>query len=287
MRREALILGMMWMATGCAGGHGGASAGDTAHVNAMAHEHAGETPTANASAMEPRVPVTGQEVAYGSVGGKEIRGYLAFPTSAGANAAPPGVLMIHEWWGLNDNVRMMARRLAGEGYRVLAVDLYGGQVATTPEQARASMMQVMQNRGAGIENLRAAADFLRGRGSAKVGVIGWCFGGGWSLQTALQLSDRVDAAAVYYGQPETDRAELQKLDDPLIGFFGTADTGIPVATVRQMEQEMKTLGKNVEFHYYEGAAHAFANPSGQSYDAAAATDSWRRTVDFFNRTLKS
>ncbi|HEX8829920.1 MAG TPA: dienelactone hydrolase family protein [Longimicrobium sp.] len=287
MRREVLMLSTMFLAAGCAGGHGGATPADTAHVNAMSHEHAAETPAANASAAAPRVPVTGQEVSYGTVGGRETRGYMAFPTSAGANAALPGVLMIHEWWGLNENVRMMARRLAGEGYRVLAVDMYGGQVATTPEQARQAMMQVMQNRPGGIENLRAAADFLRGRGAAKVGVIGWCFGGGWSLQTALQLGDKTDAAAVYYGQPVTDRAELQKLNDPLIGFFGTADTGIPVATVRQMEQEMKSLGKNVEFHYYEGAAHAFANPSGQSYNEAAASDSWRRTVSFFARTLKS
>ena len=279
------MLSTILYAAGCAGGHGGAAPADTAHVAAMAHEHAGETPTANASAMEPRVPVTGQEVGYANVGGKMVSGYMAFPTAGGANAALPGVLMIHEWWGLNDNVRMMARRLAGEGYRVLAVDMYG-QTATTSEQARGLMMQVMQNRGGGIENLRGAADFLRGRGARKVGVIGWCFGGGWSLQTALQLSDRTDAAAVYYGQPVTDRAELQKLDDPLIGFFGTADTGIPADSVRVMEQSLKSLGKNVEIHYYEGAAHAFANPSGQAYNAAAATDSWRRTVDFFNRTLK-
>jgi carboxymethylenebutenolidase len=112
----------------------------------MAHEHAGQTPTPNASATDPQVPVTGQEVSYGA----GMRGYMAYPTAAGANARLPGVLVIHEWWGLNDNVRMVARRLAGEGYRVLAVDMYGGQVAATPEQARGYMMQVMENRPAGI-----------------------------------------------------------------------------------------------------------------------------------------
>jgi carboxymethylenebutenolidase len=284
MRREVLMLSSILFAAGCAGGRGGATPGDTAHVNAMAHEHAADAPSANASSAEPRVPVTGQEVGYGTVGGSPVRGYMAFPTASGANAALPGVMMIHEWWGLNDNVRMMARRLAGEGYRVLAVDMYG-QVATTPEQARGLMMQVMQNRPAGVENLRAAADYLHGHGAAKVGVIGWCFGGGWSLQSALQLSDRVDAAAVYYGQPMTDRAELQKLDGPLIGFFGTQDRGIPADSVRQMERELKSLGKDVEIHFYD-ANHAFANPSGAAYNAAAATDSWRRTVDFFARNLK-
>jgi carboxymethylenebutenolidase len=287
MRREVLMLSTILYAAGCASGNGGGGTADSVHVAAMAHEHAGETPSANASTAEPRVPVTGQEVSYGTVGGRAIRGYVAYPTAGGANARIPGVVMIHEWWGLNDNVRMMARRLAGEGYRVLAVDLYGAPAATTSQQAQALMMQVMQDRPAAMENLRAAADYLHGRGAARVGVIGWCFGGGMSLQTALQLGDRTDAAAVFYGQPVTDRAELQKLNDPLIGFFGTADRGIPVATVRQMEQELKSLGKNVDFHYYEGAAHAFANPSGQSYDAAAATDSWRRLLEFFNRTLKS
>jgi carboxymethylenebutenolidase len=285
MRREVLMLSAALFATGCASG--GATPEDAAHVNAMSREHAGHTPVANASAAEPQVEVTGQEVAYGTVDGREVRGYMAFPTRTGANAALPGVLMIHEWWGLNDNVRMMARRLAGEGYRVLAVDMYGGQVAQDPGQARQLMMQVMQNHSAGTVNLRAAADFLRARRAAKVGVIGWCCGGGWSMGAALDLSDRVDAAVVYYGQPVTDRAELQKLDDPLIGFFGTADQGIPVATVRQMEQELKALGKNAEFHYYEGAAHAFANPSGQAYDPAAATDSWRRTLAFLRQNLRS
>jgi len=286
MRREVLMLGTILYAAGCASGHGGAPDADTAHVAAMAHEHRGDTPTANASTAEPRVPVTGEEVSYGTVGGKAVRGYMAYPSAGGANAALPGVVMIHEWWGLNDNVRMMARRLAGEGYRVLAVDLYGAQ-ATTPEEARGLMMGVMQNRPVAIENLRSAGDFLRARRAARVGVIGWCFGGGMSLQMALQLHDRTDAAAVFYGQPVTDPAELRKLDDPLIGFFGTADTGIPADTVRHMERELKSLGKNVDFHYYEGAAHAFANPSGQSYDEAAATDSWRRLVAFFDRTLKS
>ena len=203
MRRELAMLSTILYAAGCAG-RGGAAPADTAHVDAMAHQHAGESPTANASQAEPRQEVAAREVVYGTAGGRELHGYVAFPTSARAGAHLPGVVMIHEWWGLNDNIRMTARRLAGEGYRVLAVDLYG-QVATTPDQARGLMMQVMQNRPAAAENLQAATDYLRGRmGAPKVGVIGWCFGGGWSLQTALLFPDRIDAAAVYYGQPVTD-----------------------------------------------------------------------------------
>jgi carboxymethylenebutenolidase len=287
MRREVLMLTTIACAAGCAGGRGGATPGDTAHVDAMAHEHAAETPAANAAQAEPRQPVTAQDVVYGTQDGRELRGYLAAPASAAAGVRLPGVVMIHEWWGLNDNIRMMARRLAGEGYRVLAVDMYGGQVASDPGQARTYMMQVMQNRPAGVQNLSQAADFLRGRqGAAKLGVIGWCFGGGWSLQSALQLGDRVDAAAVYYGQPVTDRAELAKLRAPLVGFFGLRDQGIPPDSVRRMEQELKSLGKTVDIRFYD-ANHAFANPSGQAYNPEAAADAWTRTLDFFNRTLKS
>ena len=285
MRREVVMISTLFLAAGCAGGRGGAASGDTAHVNAMAHEHAGQTPVANASTSEPRQEVTVEEVVYGTVGGRELRGYMARPASARADARLPGVVMIHEWWGLNDNIRMMARRLAGEGYHVLAVDMYG-RVATTPAEARSYMMEVMQNRPAGMQNLQAATEFLATRMRApKVGVIGWCFGGGWSLQTALQFPERIDAAAVYYGQPVTDRAQLARLDAPVAGFFGLRDQGIPADSVRKMEAELKSLGKTVDFHYYD-AGHGFANPSGQSYNAEAAADAWTRTLDLFARNLK-
>ena len=262
------------------------NAGDAAHLDAMSREHGHEVPTANASAVEPRVPVTGTEVVYATVGGQQVRGYLARPTSAAAGAALPGIVVIHEWWGLNDNVRMMARRLAGEGYQALAVDLYGGHAAGTPEEARAQMQAVMGNPAAATDNLRQAASYLEGHGSTRLGTIGWCFGGGWSLQTALDLGDRADAAVMYYGRPVTDRAQLARLHAPLLGLFGGADQGIPADTVRAMEAGLKALGKPVEIVIYPGAGHAFANPSGQSYRAAAAEDSWKRTVDFFAAHLK-
>jgi carboxymethylenebutenolidase len=285
MRREVVMLSTLFLAAGCAGGTGGAPSADTAHVNAMAHEHAGQTPTPNASTAEPRQAVSEQEVVYGTVDGRELRGFMALPASAAPDARLPGVVMIHEWWGLNDNIRMMARRLAGEGYRVLAVDLYG-RVATTPDEARSLMMGVMQNRPAGVANLRAAAEFLGTHMHApRGGVIGWCFGGGWSLQTALQMPERIDAAAVYYGQPVTDRAQLARLDAPVEGFFGLRDQGIPPDSVRKMETELKSLGKTVDFHFYD-AGHGFANPSGGAYNAQAADDAWTRTLDLFARTLK-
>jgi carboxymethylenebutenolidase len=259
--------------------------GDAAHLDAMSREHAHETPTANASAAEPRVPVTASEVVYATVDGQQVHGYLARPASAAPGAALPGLVVIHEWWGLNDNVRMMARRLAGEGYQALAVDMYG-RSASTPQEARQLMQGVMSNTAAGMSNLEQAAGYLRQHGSRKLGTIGWCFGGGWSLQAALALGDRADAAVMYYGRPVTDREQLSRLHAPLLGLFGGADQGIPADTVHAMEATLKELGKPVEIVVYPGAGHAFANPSGQSYQAAAAEDSWRRTVAFFAQHLK-
>lgn len=285
-RRSApLLVFALALLAACGRGSHAAPGADTAHVAVMAREHAGHTPVANASAARPRQEVTGEEVVYGTVEGRQLRGYLARP--AGARADLPAVVVIHEWWGLNDNVRMMTRRLAGEGYAALAVDLYGGRGAEDAERARALTTESLQDRAGGASNLRAAAEYLEGRGARRVGVLGWCFGGGWALQSALFMPGKVDAAVVYYGQPVTDRAELARLQAPILGLFGGADRGIPVAQVRRMEATLRELGKDVEIVVYPGAGHAFANPSGQAYDARAAQDAWQRTTSFLAQRLRA
>lgn len=264
---------------------GAPSATDAAHLDAMSREHAGHSPVASgATAPAPQQEVTTQEVVYGTAGGKEVRGFLARPRRGPRNA--PAVVLIHEWWGLNDNIKQMARRLAGEGYQVLAVDMYGGRVAADGQQARALMGEVMGNTATGAANLRSAAEYLRGRGATKLGVMGWCFGGGWTLQSALFMPEQVDAAVMYYGRLVMERERLANLDAPLLGLFGAADRGIPVEQVRQMEATLRELGKDVTVQIYEGADHAFANPSGQAYNGAAAEDAWRRTTEFLARHLK-
>lgn len=272
----------------CAGGSSrGASPADSAHLDAMSREHANHTPAPNASVQEPRQPVTGEEVMYGTVAGKPARGYYARPTSTRPGERLPAILIVHEWWGLNDNVRMMARRWAGEGYQVLAVDMYGGRAATTPQEARQYMGEVMANRQTGVDHMMAAASYVKTqRSAARVGVLGWCFGGGWALQTALFEPENIDAAVMYYGQPVTDRALLARLDAPLLGLFGAEDKGIPADTVRAMEATLRGLGKDVTIQIYPGANHAFANPSGEAYNEAAATDAWRRATAFFARHLR-
>jgi carboxymethylenebutenolidase len=262
-----------------------ARADERSTMDRMAQEHQHDNPAATQAAKEePAQPVVAEEVTYGEVGGKPLRGYLAKPKSAGSSL--PGIIVIHEWWGLNDNIRALTRRLAGEGYQALAVDLYGGQKADNPDAAMKLMNAVLQNRPAGEENLRRAIAYLESRGATKLGVIGWCFGGGWSLATALLAPNKIDATVIYYGHLETDPAKLATIKSPILGFFGAEDQSIPVATVREFESALKKLGKPVEIKIYDGAGHAFANSSGGNYRPEAAKDAWQRTTAFFARHLK-
>jgi carboxymethylenebutenolidase len=252
-------------------------------VDRMEREHAGDAPIASpAAGARPATATTGSEVAYATVGDATVSGYLARPTDMEPTA---GILVIHEWWGLNDNIRSMADRLAGEGYLALAVDLYEGRVAADRDTA-ADLMRSTQKRGAELkDNLRQAFRYLKQAGAQRVGVIGWCFGGGWSLRTALMLGDRLDATVIYYGRLEADRDELTKLGSPLLGIFGELDDGIPLASVREFEAALAALGKPAAIHVYPGADHAFANPSGTRYNEQAADDAWAKTRAFLAEHL--
>jgi len=262
-----------------------AHADEKADLQRMAQEHRHDKPTPSPAAMqEPARPVIGEEVTYGNAGGKPLRGYVARPK--GAQGALPSLIVIQEWWGLNDNIRAMTRRLAGEGYQALAVDLYGGARADTPDAAMKLMNAVMQKPAAAQENLKLAAAWLEGKGAKKLGVIGWCFGGGWSLGATLLMPGRIDGTVIYYGHLETDPAKLAAIKHPVLGLFGAEDQSIPVASVRAFESALKKQGTPVEIKIYEGAGHAFANPSGGSYRPDAARDAWQRTTAFLARTLK-
>jgi carboxymethylenebutenolidase len=199
----------------------------------------------------------------------------------------PGVIVIHEWWGLNQNIRSMTERLAGEGYAALAVDLYEGQVADDPDRAR-QLASASRNRVPAIQdNLRQARDYLAREVEApKIGSIGWCFGGGWSLATAELLGDRIDAAVIYYGRLTSDPQRLLRVEAPILGIFGSEDRAISVESVREFEAALQKLDQPVEIHIYEGADHAFANPSGTRYDAEAAADAWQKTRKFLREHLR-
>lgn len=258
----------------------------TDYSERMAREHRDDRPVASPAAkVDPNSRVRSQQVTYANIGGKDVVGHFAYP--ADAEGGLPAVLVMHEWWGLNDNIRSMADQLAAEGYAALALDFYGGQAAANPEQARSLMEAAMANPTALNQNIRQAHAFLAGEiKAARIGAIGWCLGGGLSLRAGLQLGSQLDAVVVYYGHVNADPAALKALDAPLLGIFGAADEGIPVESVRTFEAALKSLDKPAQIHVYEGAGHAFANPSGVNYKAEAATDAWQRALGFLSAHLK-
>lgn len=208
-------------------------------------------------------------------------GYLAEPSEDGDY---PAVVMIHEWWGLNENIKEMAEKLASHGYVVLAVDLYEGQVATTSEEAR--QLRSSYNQKYWTNNMNSAVLFLQNSyNPAKIGSIGWCFGGGQSLNLALN-NQNLDATVVYYGQPVTDPQRLSSVKWPILGIFAQEDMGIPVDTVRQFEGALDEAGVENDIIIYPDVDHAFANPSGDRYAPQAAQDAWQKTLAFFAKNLK-
>ena len=253
---------------------------DADYSSAMQLEHAGDQPVASPAAeAAPAAPVRTQKVTYARIDGKQVEGFLAMPFEA--KGPYPGIIVIHEWWGLNDNVRSMARQLAAEGYAALAVDLYEGEYGEDRAAALALMKKSQGQRARLEENLRQAHAFLKdAQNSPKIGTIGWCFGGGWSLATALLFPQEIDATVIYYGRLVTEKQALAPLRAPILGHFASEDKGIPLSSVRAFESALQELNKPVTIYVYEGADHAFANPSGTRYDAAAAQAAWKRTLAF-------
>lgn len=210
-----------------------------------------------------------------------VQGFLAKPTQQGNY---PAVIMIHEFWGLNDNIKTMAEQLAREGYTVLAVDLYNGQVAGDQTRARELVSQVNQEQA--TRNLASAVNYVRTQESAaKVASIGWCFGGGQSLQLAISGQD-LDATVIYYGQLTSDKNALQNIQWPVLGIFGDQDQVISTQSVNQFQTALNELGIENEIYMYEGVGHAFANPSGMNYAPEQTKDAWDKTLRFLNAHLK-
>jgi len=192
------------------------------------------------------------------------------------------ILMFHEWYGLNDYIKSMADALQSElsDVNVLAVDLYDGKVAATSDEASKYVQTVKTDRAVNIIN--GAIDYT---GSSTMGSIGWCFGGGWSLQSALLMGDKCKACVMYYGMPESDKDRLSKLQAPVLGIFGLQDGYITPAVVAKFQDNMKDLNKSLQVKSYD-AVHGFANPSNPKHDEAATKDAWNLTINFFKDNFK-
>ena len=254
-------------------------------VAAMTREHAEDTtdPSPAVDIAPAREVISDPRMPYAESGDQLVYGHFAAP--ADVVEPLPAVILIHEWWGLNDNVRAMANRLAAEGYMVLAVDLYNGEVAESREAARQLMLEVVEERAVAEDNIRSAYAFLETAGAPRIGSMGWCFGGGWSLNTAQLFPDALDASVIYYGQVTDDEDKLRPVSAPILGLFGAADKGISVESVEGFRGALERLRKVHEIHIYPGVGHAFANPTGQNYNAEAAEDAWRKTLEFLGRHL--
>lgn len=246
----------------------------------------GEAPVAAPAPAEiaPQRPVVAETLPYAEVDEELVYGHFVFP--ADMVDPLPGVIVIHEWWGLTDRVRAMADRIAAEGYVVLAVDLFDGQSTRSPADARQLLVSVVENPDLAEENIRQAYQFLVDSGQApRIGAIGWDFGGGWALNTAMLFPNDLDATIIYYGQVITDERRLAQVNSPILGLFGGNDRGIPVDTVREFEQALERLGKNYEIEVFAGAKHSFADPGSANYDEKIAEQAWARTLAFLNLHL--
>lgn len=241
-------------------------------------------------------------------------GYLVFPKSANTSMTEsdntespatitsssssslvgnklPAVVMIHENRGLNEHIKMMADTLAKEGYVVLAVDLFNGQVASNQQDAGPLSDAVRENPTEAIANLRAAVRYLASLENvnpSQISSLGWCFGGQQSLQLALNTEPKypLSSTVIYYGRLVSDPDELSKIKWPVLGIFGDQDDSIPVENVTNFKAALDSIGIPNEIYIYKGVGHAFANPSRDSYAPDQTADAWNKTLLFLKNSTQ-
>ena len=218
--------------------------------------------------------------------GNSVNGYLAEPANAGAAS----VVVIQEWWGLNDQIKGVADKLAKAGYRALVPDLYRGKTALAANEAEHLMNNLNFGDAAG-QDVRGAVQHLKRSGSAKVGVTGFCMGGALTLLAAVNVPE-LDAAVAWYGFPPLEYIDAKKIKAPLLGHYGIDDVPFPIAKVDELEKKLRAANVKFEFHRYK-AKHAFANEEANSkklamleYNPQAAELAWQRTMEFFDKHLK-
>lgn len=221
--------------------------------------------------------MSGQNVEFSSNGGTTT-GYLAIPEKGNG----PGVVVIQEWWGLVDHIKDVCDRFAAEGYVALAPDLYHGKTTKSPDEAGKLMMALQVDQ---VEKeLRGAVDYLLNHEATtgnKAGIIGFCMGGALALYAATKNS-KIGACVVFYGGHPKVKPDLPNLQAPVLGIYAERDTFVTPESVRELEQQLKKLGKSVDVHIYPDVDHAFFNDQRpEVYGEKASQDAWRRTIQFF------
>jgi carboxymethylenebutenolidase len=229
----------------------------------------------------------GKTISYKRPDGKTLEGYLAEPAQG---ASAPGMVVIQEWWGLNDQIKGVADRLAKAGYRALVPDLYRGKKTLEANEAEHLMTNLNFGDAAG-QDVRGAVQQLKATGTGKFGVTGFCMGGALTLLAAANVPE-ADAAVAWYGFPPLEYIDPKKIKAPLMGHYATDDVPFPIAKVDQLEKKLREANVKFEFHRYK-AKHAFANEEANSkklpiveYNREAAELAWKRTMEFLDRHLK-
>ena len=234
-------------------------------------------------AVRADAPSSAQMITFPGSSGM-LSGYLVTPEKPGRY---PALVVIHEWWGLTDWVKEQAQKLGELGYVALAVDLYRGKVTADPQEAHELMRGLPQDRA--ISDLKSAFAYLATRNDVEhthIGSLGWCMGGGLSLQLAIH-EPRLAACVVNYGALPTDPNDIQQIFAPVLGNFGAEDRGITPQDVHEFEKTMQTMRRRIDLKIYDGAGHAFENPTNvNGYRPEAAADAWLRTVNFLSKTMK-
>lgn len=245
---------------------------------------AADTGSPAGSATAP--PQRGSMVSLrGPVG--ETQGYLSLPQESGPAKKRPAIIVIQEWWGLNEWIRQNTDRFADQGYVTLAVDLYRGAQASDQQEAHELMRGMPEDRA--MADLKAGFDYLASNPSVdptRIGSIGWCMGGGYSLALAA-AEPRLRATVINYGRLITDPARISRIKSTILGSFGGADRGIAVADVKRFAQALSAAGIRNDIKVYPGLGYAFMNPNNaEGYDPAGAADAWQRIDRFFLMELK-
>ena len=223
----------------------------------------------------------GEMVQFAS-NGRETDGYLSIPQSGSG----PAVVVIQEWWGLVDHIKDVCDRFAADGFVALAPDLFHGKTTKSPDEAGKLMMALRIDEAE--KDLSGAVNYLLQQAftaSGSVGVVGFCMGGALSLYTATKNVD-VGACVVFYGGHPNVKPDLPKLYAPMLGLYAERDGFVTPDSVRELESKLRALGKPVEVHVYPETDHAFFNDTRpEVYNAEAAADAWRRTIEFLRKYL--
>ena len=229
----------------------------------------------------------GEMISFKRPDGGLCDGYLVTPVAGGK---APGIVVIQEWWGINDQIKGVAERLAAAGYRALVPDLFRGKVTMEAKEAE-HLMNGLDFADAASQDVRGAAQYLKATGSAKAGVTGYCMGGAVAVLAAAFVPES-DANVTWYGYPPLEYVDAARIKAPVLGHWATHDQFFAIAGVDALEARLKAAGVDFEFHRYD-AKHAFANEEADSlnlpplgYDPMAAELAWKRSLAFFAAHLR-